>query len=71
MDEKNLEIVSGNGDEVEFSEVRDHLKPAKPKTNQEKPKNIIIPVEKTNNSEEKNDDNTKKDNSEEQKQDNN
>ena len=45
---KKIEVVSGNGSDLDISPVYDHLNAAKPKT--EKPKDIVIPKEKKNNS---------------------
>lgn len=42
---KNIEIVTGDGSELEFSEVYEHLNVAKPKPKETK-KNIIIPEAK-------------------------
>lgn len=43
---KNIEIVNGDGSNLDISEVYDHLNSSKPKCNNKKPKNIVIP--KTN-----------------------
>lgn len=40
---KNIEIVNGDGSNLEISHVYDHLNPGKPKCNDKKPKNIVIP----------------------------
>lgn len=40
---KNIEIVNGDGSNLEISHVYDHLNTSKPKCNDEKPKNIVIP----------------------------
>ena len=40
---KEIEVVKGDGSELEFSPVYEHLNAAKPKTKDEKKKNIIIP----------------------------
>ena len=44
-EKKEIEIVEGNGSELEFSPVFDHLNSARPKPKSEKDKNkkIIIP----------------------------
>ena len=44
-EKKELEIVSGDGSELEFSPVFEHLNAVKPKTKdeQEKKKKIVIP----------------------------
>lgn len=43
---KKIEIVSGDGKELNISPVYDHLSIAKPKTKDEKKKEIVIPKEK-------------------------
>lgn len=40
---KNIEIVNGDGSNLDISHVYDHLNTGKPKCNDEKPKNIVIP----------------------------
>ena len=40
---KEIEVVKGDGSELEFSPVYEHLNAAKPKPKDEKKKNIIIP----------------------------
>ena len=40
---KNIEIVDGDGSNLDISHVYDHLNSGKPKCDEEKPKNIIIP----------------------------
>lgn len=55
---KELEVVSGDGSNLNISPVYDHLNATKPKSKDSKPKNIIIPKET------KKDDNSKKDNNE-------
>ena len=49
-EKKEIEIVSGDGSELEFSPVFEHLNAVKPKTKdeQEKKKKIIIPEVKKN-----------------------
>lgn len=42
---KKIEIITGNGDELDISPVYDHIDIEKPRDNKEK-KNIIIPKEK-------------------------
>ena len=44
-DTNKIEVVTGNGDDLEISPVYDHLSVAKPKSTDEKvnPKNIVIP----------------------------
>ena len=43
---KKIEVVNGDGNDLEISPVYEHLKIAKPKTNEEKNKKIIVPQEK-------------------------
>lgn len=40
---KNIEIVNGDGSNLNISHVGKHLNSGKPKCKNEKPKNIIIP----------------------------
>ena len=42
---KNIEIVNGDGSNLDISHVYDHLYTGKPKCNDKKPKNVIIPEE--------------------------
>ena len=42
-DEKNIEIVSGNGDDLNISPVYDNLDIAKPDEDTNTKKNVIIP----------------------------
>jgi hypothetical protein len=44
-DKKNIEIVNGDGSNLNISPVYDHIKSGKPKCNDKKPKNIVIPKE--------------------------
>ena len=46
---KEIEVVSGDGSECDFSPVYDHLNAVKPKPKDEKQKNIIIPGKKKEN----------------------
>ena len=45
MDEnkREIEIVTGDGSNLDISGVNDHLNSGKPKCNDEKPKNVVIP----------------------------
>lgn len=52
-DKKNLEVVSGDGSELNISPVHEHLKGTKPKSATEKPKNIVVPKEKNKNTKNK------------------
>lgn len=65
-EKKNLEVVSGDGSELEISSVHDHLNVAKPKSATEKPMNIVIPKEATKNSKNK----KKKDNDDKKEEEN-
>ena len=65
MDEKkNIEVVSGDGSNLDISPVYEHLNESTPKSSDEKPKNIVIPQEKPKKEEkkdsEKNEDEEKK-----------
>ena len=51
-EEKEIEIISGDGSNLEISPVYEHINAAKPKGKDKNPKNIVIPKE--NNSKEKN-----------------
>ena len=42
---KNIEIVDGDGSNLDISHVYDHLNSGKPKCDGKKPKNIVIPEE--------------------------
>lgn len=41
---KNIEIVDGDGSNLDISHVYDHLNSGKPKCDDKKPKNIVIPA---------------------------
>ena len=45
-EKKDIDIVSGDGSNLNISPVYEHLKSAKPKSAKEKPKNIVIPKTK-------------------------
>ena len=45
---KQIEIVNGDGSNLEISHVYDHLNTGKPKCNNKKPKNIVIPKSQKN-----------------------
>lgn len=42
---KNLEVVSGDGSNLDISKVHDHLNTVRPKSAKEKPTCIVIPKE--------------------------
>ena len=46
---KNIEIINGDGSNLEISDIYDHLNPGKPKCKENKPKNIVIPKSHKNN----------------------
>lgn len=45
-EKKEIKIISGNGKDLEISKVSKHLSIAKPKVDNKKDKNIVIPKEK-------------------------
>ncbi|MEE0865991.1 MAG: hypothetical protein U0L98_04245 [Clostridia bacterium] len=65
-DKKNIEVVSGDGSNLDISPVYEHLNESTPKSSDEKPKNIVIPQEKPKKeekeSQENNEDAEKKEN---------
>lgn len=44
-EKKKIEIVDGDGSNLDISDVYDHLNSGKPKSSDDKPKNIVIPEE--------------------------
>ena len=42
-DKKNLEVVTGDGSNLEISPVYNHISAEKPQKKNNKPKNIVIP----------------------------
>lgn len=42
---KNLEVISGNGSNLNISPVYDYLNAGKPKSSKNKPTNIVVPKE--------------------------
>ena len=42
---KDIEIVDGDGSNLDISDVYDHLNSSKPKSADERPKHVIIPKE--------------------------
>lgn len=59
-DQKELEVVSGDGTDLDISPVYDHLAAGKPKCLDDKPKNIVIPKIKKEKQDEDEDDNKEK-----------
>lgn len=55
-DKKELEVISGDGSNLDISPVYDHLNAAKPKGNSQKPKNIVIPHDVKSEKKDENDD---------------
>ena len=47
-EKKELEIVNGDGSNLDISNVYDHLNPGKPRPSEDKPRNVIIPEEHKN-----------------------
>ena len=45
-DKKEIEIVSGDGSNLDISPVYEHIDAAKPKNKDKKPTNIVIPGQK-------------------------
>ena len=45
-DKKNIEIVSGNAEDLDISPVYTHISDSKPKTDKKTNKKIVIPNEK-------------------------
>ena len=45
-DKKEIEVVSGDGSNLDISPVYEHIKVAKPQNRDKKPKNIVIPGQK-------------------------
>lgn len=43
---KEIEVVKGDGSNLEISPVYDHINAAKPQNKDKKPKNVIVPNEK-------------------------
>ena len=43
---KEIEVVSGDGTNLDISPVYEHINAAKPKSKDNKPKNIIVPGQK-------------------------
>ena len=43
---KEIEVISGDGSNLDISPVYEHINAAKPKNRDKKPKNIIVPGQK-------------------------
>ena len=48
-EKKNIEIVSGDGKDLDISPVYNHIPISKPKTDKKNEKDIVIPKEKKKN----------------------
>ena len=48
-EKKEIEVVSGDGSNLEISPVYEHIDAAKPKNKDKKPTNIVIPGQKKEN----------------------
>lgn len=59
-EKKNLEVVSGDGSNLDISPVYEHLDASKPKSAKEKPTDIVVPKETTPSSKNEKDDKSKK-----------
>ena len=71
MDEKkNIEVVSGDGSNLDISPVYEHLNESTPKSSDEKPKNIVIPQEKPKKEEKKEEKENKENNEDTEKKEN-
>lgn len=70
MDEKkNIEVVSGDGSNLDISPVYEHLNESTPKSSDEKPKNIVIPQEKPKKEEKKEEKESQENNEDDEKND--
>ena len=54
-DKKQIEVVSGDGSNLNISPVYEHINTAKPKNRDKKPKNIVVPGQKKEEKEDSND----------------
>ena len=61
---KEIEVVSGDGSNLEISPVYEYINAAKPKSKDDKPKNIIIPGQKKEEEEKKDEEENNDDNEE-------
>ena len=57
-EKKDIEVVTGNGDNLDISPVYDHVKIDKPDVNRDKNKKIIIPNAKEDNDEDDEEENS-------------
>jgi len=68
-DKKNIEVVSGDGSNLDISPVYEHLNESTPKSSDEKPKNIVIPQEKPKKEEKKEEKESQENNEDDEKND--
>lgn len=68
-DKKNIEVVSGDGSNLDISPVYEHLNESTPKSSDEKPKNIVIPQEKPKKEEKKEEKENQENNEDDEKND--
>ena len=68
-DKKNIEVVSGDGSNLDISPVYEHLNESTPKSSDEKPKNIVIPQEKPKKEEKKEEKESQENNEDDEKDD--
>lgn len=61
-EKKNIEIVSGDGSNLNISPAYDHLNGETPKSTEKKPKNIVIPKVTDKNNSKNTSENEKKEN---------
>lgn len=60
-DKKDLEVVSGNVEDLDITPVYDYLNVAKPQSSNNKPKYIVVPKEKSKKDDDDEDDKDQKD----------
>lgn len=59
-EKKDIEVVSGDGSNLDISPVYEHLNAGKPTSSDKKPTNIVVPKENTKDSPKTNDKKIKK-----------
>ena len=52
---KEIEVVNGDGSDLDISPVYEHINAAKPKSKDKKPTNIVVPGQKNENKKDSND----------------
>lgn len=48
-EKKEIEVVSGDGSDLDISPVYEHINAARPKNKDKKPKDIVVPGQKKDN----------------------